>query len=107
ALRTAGTAAEHSVDLETRAAGLSLEAHGHGRYAAGDWHGQFERAQFSDGGALQLSLESPAGMSLSADRLQLEEFCLHAAAARLCAQAQLDDTQRRFALTATSLPLRT
>jgi translocation and assembly module TamB len=106
-IRTAGTAAEHSVELDTRAAGLSLTAQGHGRYAAGQWHGQFERAQLSDGAALQMSLGAPVSMNLSAERLQLEEFCLHAAAARLCAAAQLDDTQRHFELTATNLPLRT
>jgi translocation and assembly module TamB len=107
AIKTAGTAAEHSLELDARAAGLSLEVHGHGRYAAGQWDGQFEHAQLSDGSALQMSLEAPVGMSLSADRLRLEELCLHAAAARLCAAAQLDDAQRRFTLTASNLPLRT
>lgn len=107
ALKTAGTAAEHSVELDARAEGLSFNVRGHGRYAAGLWQGQFENAQLSDGAALQMSLEAPSGMSLTGARLQLDQFCLRAAAARLCAAAQLNDAQRRVALSATNLPLRT
>ncbi|HXN11333.1 MAG TPA: hypothetical protein VN859_08825, partial [Steroidobacteraceae bacterium] len=107
ALKTTGTAADHSIELDARAEGLSFDVQGHGRYAAGQWQGQFEHAQLSDGSALQMSLETPSGMSLTAGRMQLDQFCLRAAAARLCAAAQLDDAQRRLALTATNLPLRT
>jgi translocation and assembly module TamB len=107
AIKTAGTAADHSVELDARAEGLSLAVQGRGHYAAGAWRGQFEQAQLRDGAALQMNLETPSGMSVAADRLQLEEFCLHAAAARLCAAATLEDSQRRLALTATNLPLRT
>ncbi len=105
-INTAGTTADHSVELDARAAGLHFEVHGRGRYAAGEWRGEFQRAQLSDGGALRLSLDAPSGMNFTADRVQLDPFCLQADSARLCAAAQLDATQRRIALTAASLPLR-
>jgi translocation and assembly module TamB len=106
AITTAGTTADHTVALDTRAEGLRFEVHGRGRYAAGEWRGQFDRAQLTDSSALQLSLAAPSALTLTADRLQLEPFCLQAADARLCAVAQLDATARRITLTAASLPLR-
>ncbi len=105
-VRTAGTAADHSVEFQAAAAGMTLAVHGRGRYAAGQWQGQLARAEFSDGAALQMNLEMPSALTLTAEHLGLEEFCLHAAAARLCAAGQIDAAGSKVVVQAVNLPLR-
>jgi len=106
-LHIEGTTAEHSVALDARAEGFALTLHGNGRYAAGQWFEQIERAQISDGHDLHMSLETPVAMEVAFDRLRLETLCLRAELARLCGSALLEAAQRHVSIRASNMPMRT
>ena len=105
--RSEGTTASHTVDLDAKAEGFTLTAHGNGRYSIGHWQGEITSAQFGDASHLHLSLESPAPLLLDGDRIRLEPLCLHDSGTRLCANATIEDAQRNAELLVTNLPMRT
>jgi translocation and assembly module TamB len=107
ALRTEGTTAQHSLALDARAEGFTLELHGAGHYANGQWYEQIERAQISDTHNLDMSLETPVALEAAYDRLHLDSICLRGELARLCGTASLDPAQRKISMQASNLPMRT
>ena len=105
-LRLEGATAEHRLALEARAEGLTLTARGSAHYAAGQWQAHIASADLTNQARLHMSLDAPTQLLLSAERLRLDQSCLHDQQAHLCAWMMLDATQRSVALRATDLPMR-
>jgi translocation and assembly module TamB len=106
-LRTEGTTAHHTVALEAHGEGFELSVSGEGHYANGAWLEQIVHAQLGDGQKLNLNLESPTAIEATLDRLHIESMCVHDETAELCGSATLESAQRRIALRASNLPMRT
>jgi translocation and assembly module TamB len=105
-LRSEGSTASHSLALDARAEGYTLNARGNGRYAAGSWQGEISSAQFGDASKLHMLLETPAPLLLDGKRVRLEPLCLHDGATRLCMTVRIEDTQRSAGIVATDMPMR-
>ncbi|MGA8706372.1 MAG: translocation/assembly module TamB domain-containing protein, partial [Steroidobacteraceae bacterium] len=76
-------------------------------YANGQWFEQIEQAQAGDGQKLNLKLHTPVPVEATLERLHISEMCFEDADARLCGGATLEPGQRRVALRASNLPMRT
>jgi translocation and assembly module TamB len=105
-LRLEGTTAEHRLALDARGEGLTLAVHGGAHYAGGQWQARITSAELGNHQNLHMNLEAPSQMLLSAERLHLDESCLHDGPARLCASAAIDPAQRNVDLRAIDLPMR-
>ena len=106
-LRTDGTTAHHTLAFDARGEGFAISLHGDGHYANGQWFEQIEQAQAGDGQKLSLKLHTPVPVEATLERLHISEMCLEDADARLCGGATLEPGQRRVALRASNLPMRT
>jgi len=105
-LRLDGTTAEHRLALDGRAEGLTLAVRGTAHYAAGQWQAHIASAELGNQARLHMSLETPTQLLLSAERVRLDQFCLHDAQARLCALTAIEPAQRYLELRAIDLPMR-
>jgi translocation and assembly module TamB len=105
-LRLEGSAAEHHLSLDGRAQGLTFAVRGSAHYAAGQWQARLASAELGNQSRLHMTLEAPAQLLLSAERLRLDPACLHDEHARLCASMAIDPAQRSLELRATDLPMR-
>ncbi|HEX4377131.1 MAG TPA: translocation/assembly module TamB domain-containing protein [Steroidobacteraceae bacterium] len=105
-LGSTGTADNHSLSIEARAEGYSLNIKGNGRYAAGSWQGEIASAQLGDGARLHMTQEAPAAVLLDGNRMRLEPLCLHDAQTRLCLKAHSEEQHRAVELNATNMPMR-
>jgi translocation and assembly module TamB len=105
-LRLDGATADHRVALDGRAEGLTLALRGSGHYAGGVWLARIASAELDNQSHLHLTLENPSQLLLSADRLRLDDTCVHDDHAHLCAALAIDAAQRTLALRATDLPMR-
>ena len=105
-LRLEGTTAEHRVALDARGEGLTLSVHGAAHYAAGQWQARIATAELGNHQNLHMNLEAPSQLLLSAERIHLDQSCLHDAAARLCASASIEQAERSLELRAIDLPMR-
>ena len=92
--------------LDARGEGLTLAARGSAHYAAGQWQARISSAELGNHQNLHLNLEAPSQLLLSAERMQLDQSCLHDGPARLCAVASIDPAQRDVELRAIDLPMR-
>jgi translocation and assembly module TamB len=105
-LRLEGTTAEHRVTLDARGEGLTLAVRGGAHYAGGQWQARISSAELGNHQNLHMNLEAPSQLLLSAERIRLDQSCLHDAAARLCASASIEQAQRSLELRAIDLPMR-
>ena len=105
-LRLEGASAEHRLALDARADNLTLAVRGGAHYAGGQWLAHIASADLNNQARLHMSLESPSQLLLSAERVRLDQSCLHDEHARLCASATIDAAQRVLELRATDLPMR-
>jgi len=105
-LRLEGTTDEHRLALDARAEGLTLAVRGGAHYAAGQWQARISSAELGNHQNLHMNLEAPSQMLLSAERMRLDQSCLHDGPARLCASAAIDPAQRNLELRAIDLPMR-
>jgi translocation and assembly module TamB len=105
-LRLDGTTAEHRVTLDARGEGLTLAVRGGAHYAAGQWQARISSAELGNHQNLHMNLEAPSQMLLSAERIRLDQSCLHDGAARLCASASIEQAERNLELRAIDLPMR-
>jgi translocation and assembly module TamB len=105
-LRSQGTTALHTLTLDARAEGYTLNARGNGRYTTGSWQGEIAGARFGDASKLQMVLETPAPLLIDGKRVRLEPLCLHDGPTRLCMSVDVQDTQRSAEIVATDMPMR-
>ena len=105
-LRLDGATAEHRLALDARAEGLTLAVRGSAHYASGQWQARIGSAELGNESRLHMSLETPAQLLLSAERMRLERTCLHDGEAHLCASMTIDPAQRNLELRATDLSMR-
>ncbi len=105
-LRLDGATADHRVALDARAEGLTLAVRGSAHYATGQWLAHITSAELGNQARLHMSLETPSQLLLSAERVRLDQSCVHDEHARLCASMAIDPGQRNLELRATDLPMR-
>jgi len=105
-LRLDGASAEHRLAIDARAEGLTLAVRGGAHYTAGQWLAHITSAELGNQARLHMSLEAPSQLLLSAERLHLDQSCVHDEHARLCASMSMDAQLRTLALRATDLPMR-
>ncbi len=105
-LRLEGATAEHRLNLEAHAEGLTLAVRGGAHYAAGQWQARIASADLSNQAHLHMSLDAPTQLLVSAERIRLDQSCLHDQQAHLCAWMGMDATQRSLALRASDLSMR-
>jgi translocation and assembly module TamB len=105
-LRLDGATADHRVALDARAEGLTLAMRGSARYLAGQWQARIASADLGNQARLHMNLEAPTQLLLSAERVRLEQTCLHDEQAHLCAAMTIEQAQRNLELRATDLPMR-
>jgi translocation and assembly module TamB len=104
-LRLDGASAEHRLAIDVRGEGLTLAVRGSAHYAAGQWLAHIASADLGNQARLHMSLETPSQLLLSAERVRLDQSCLHDEHARLCASAAIDAAQRSLELRATDLSM--
>jgi translocation and assembly module TamB len=102
---SAGTAAAHRVTLQLRAPQLQLSAAGDGALNGGVWQWVVSELRAEDGRDLQLALESPATLRISATDSTLERLCLHGTQSRICGTASDHGGARNATVNAENLPL--
>lgn len=107
ALTLDGTAAEHVLRLTGKASNLALDARAAGAFMQGVWRGQISRLDVNGSESLHLELDSPFGVLASAERVNVEWFCLRGMPARLCADADWNPKDWSTTVTATELPMST
>jgi translocation and assembly module TamB len=105
-VRLDGATADHRLALDARGEGLTLAVRGTAHYGAGEWLAHIASADLGNQSRLHLSLATPSQLLLSAERVRLDQTCLHDAQAHLCAAVAIDPAQRNLALSATDLPMR-
>ena len=105
-LRLDGATAEHRVALDARAEGFTLAVRGSAHYATGQWLAHLTSAELGNQAKLHMSLESASQLLLSAERVRLDQSCVHDEHGRLCASLAIDPGERNLALRATELPMR-
>ncbi|HLY52731.1 MAG TPA: translocation/assembly module TamB domain-containing protein [Steroidobacteraceae bacterium] len=105
ALTLTGLPADYRVHLEGHASGLALAAGATGSYAHGLFQGELEALTVKGRDQLDLALEHPAGLSVSAQRLHLEWLCLSGTPGAVCADADWGPEHWTATLMSNRLPL--
>jgi translocation and assembly module TamB len=94
------------VALDGRAQAMTLAVRGSAHYATGQWLAHITSAELGNQARLRMSLESASQLLLSAERVRLDQSCVHDEHGRLCAAMAIEPAQRTLELRATNLPLR-
>jgi len=101
-----GTTTAHKVDLSGTASPVTFRMRGDGAFAAGDWTIRLAALDLDETSDVNLRLEAPAALTLSASSVQLERACLRDELVRLCMSGLLDPERWQIAASSTGLPIR-
>jgi len=105
ALQLGGSAQEHELSISGRAAKVTFDVKGSGRFDAGRWSGRISHANISDSDRLNLRLEAPAAVQASATSGSVEAVCLRGDLAKLCASGAFTAAQWNAQASAIQLPI--
>jgi len=105
-ITSSGTSAAHHITLQLDAPQLQLHAAGDATLHDGAWDWTIGELRAVDGHELQLALETPARLHVTATDQVLERLCLHGTQSRLCGQASNRGGARALNVSAENLPLR-
>jgi translocation and assembly module TamB len=101
-----GTTAAHRVAFQLDAPQLHLRAGGNAGLINEAWDWSITDIRAEDGGELQLSLDTPTHLHVTATDQVLDRLCLHGTQSRLCGQASNRGGARAVSINAENLPMR-
>jgi translocation and assembly module TamB len=102
-----GTTSDHKMKVDLLAGRTSAHMSGRGGFANGTWKASIGDLFIDDTANLNLQLDAPFALSLSAKAFQLERVCLHGKVARLCGDGAWNDAGWNAHADAHSLPIST
>ncbi len=105
ALQLGGSAQEHTLAINGRAAKVVFELQGRGQFAAGNWAGQILGFEINDDDRLKLRLDAPAAIRASATSGAVDALCLRGDLAKLCASGAFAPARWNAQISAIQLPI--
>lgn len=102
-----GTTSDHKLRFDLLAGKTSAHLSGKGRFNDGTWNGTIGDLFIDDTQNINLQLDSPFTLSLSAKAFKLDPMCLHGKIARLCADGAWNDAGWTLHADAHNLPIST
>lgn len=105
--RLEGSTASHRIRADLLAGKSSLHLSGKGGFAEGVWTGNVGDLFIDDTANLNLQLDSPFDLMVSADAFRIDAMCMHGKIARLCGEASGDASGWRGKAEAHNLPIST
>jgi translocation and assembly module TamB len=81
-----GSTASHTIKIDGLAGRNSMHLSGKGAFADGVWNGTIADLRIDDTENLNLQLDAPATLMVSASAGRLEALCLHGKVAKLCGE---------------------
>jgi len=105
AFTATGPPADYHAHLDVHAVGLALAAEAGGAYAHGAFEGQLTALALKGKDALDLALEHPVGLTVSAQRFRVEWLCLAGTPGAMCADADWSRQHWSATLMSNQLPL--
>ncbi len=102
-----GPPAQSVARLTLAAGDLKLQSRAEGVLNDGLWRGQLRTLRVGGMEALELGLETPAALLVSANAVRVEKFCLAGSPAHLCSELDWNRQQWSGAVSATDLPINT
>jgi translocation and assembly module TamB len=102
-----GTTANHVVRADALAGKSSLHLSGRGGFADGVWTGKVGDFFIDDTANLNLQLDTPVNVMVSAKAFRIDALCMHGKIARLCGEASGDANGWRARAEAHNLPIST
>ncbi len=102
-----GTTGNHTVRADALAGKTGLHVDAKGGFADGAWKGVIGNLFIDDTENLNLQLDTPVNLMVSAKAFRLDSMCMHGKIARLCAEASGDVNGWRARGEASNLPIAT
>ena len=102
-----GTTGSHTVRADALAGKTGLHIDAKGGFADGAWKGTIGNLFIDDSENLNLQLDTPVNLMVSAQAFRLDPLCMHGKVARLCAQASGDASGWKARGEASNLPIAT
>lgn len=102
-----GTTASHGIRADALAGNTGLHLSAKGGFADGTWTGTVGDLFIDDTANLDMQLDTPFNLMVSAGAFRLDAMCMHGKVARLCAEASGDDAGWRARTEASNLPIST
>src|SRR5690606_37152191 len=82
--RLAGSAGDHTIRVDAKATGLTLDSELNGAFAHGRWTGRVDQLNVNGSEALKLALQEPVEARLSRGEMSVAWFCLNGEPAKVC-----------------------
>lgn len=105
-ITSSGTSASHRIMLQLDAPQLQMNAGGDAVLHDGAWDWSIAELRATDGRELQLALDAPTHLHVSATDVVLDRICLHGKESHFCGQASNRSGVRAVNISAENLTLR-
>ena len=102
-----GTTVEHTIRADALAGITSLHLSGKGGFTDGVWKGTIGDLFIDDTANINLQLDTPVNLRVSAKDFKLDSLCMHGKVARLCGEAAWSGTEWTARAEADNLPIST
>jgi len=102
-----GKSSNYAVRLDAKALGMSLAAQANGPFNNGVWQGELHTVDIAGTQSLQLKLEHPVGLLVSADAVRAQWMCMVGQPGSMCADGEWTPKQWNATFTANKMPLAT
>ncbi len=102
-----GTASDHSVRMDAFAGKTTAHMRGKGKFEDSAWKGAIENLIIDDDANLNLQLDAPAPVVVSANSFKIDPLCLHGKVARLCGEGDWNPSGWSARADALNLPIST
>lgn len=102
-----GTTGNHVIRADALAGRTSAHLTGKGGFADGVWRGNVGDFFIDDTANLNMQLDTPVNVMVSAKAFRLDPLCMHGKVARLCAEASADAQGWKARAEASNLPINT
>jgi translocation and assembly module TamB len=102
-----GTTTSHVIRADALAGKTSLHLSGKGGFAEGIWKGTVGDLFIDDTANINLQLDTPVNLMVSAKAFRVDALCMHGKVARLCGEGSGDEAGWRARAEAQDLPIST
>jgi len=102
-----GTTADHQLRVDALAGKTSMHLSGKGSFSDGVWNATIDDLGIDDTANLNLKLDAPVAVRLSAAASKIEALCLHGKIARLCGEGEWSAAGWKARADAHNLPIST
>ena len=102
-----GTTTDHIIRADALAGKTSLHLSGKGGFANGLWRGTIGDLFIDDTANINLQLDTPVNLRVSAKDFKLDSLCMHGKVARLCGEATWNEAGWTARAEAQNLPIST